>query len=318
MISAEGLWMRYGSVRALEDATFEVRQGEILGLLGPNGAGKTTTLKILTTALSPSAGRVMIGGQDAAVDPIGVRRRIGYLPESAPLYMDMLVADYLAFVGAARGLAGARLRERREAVVIACGLESAYNRPIEQLSKGFRQRVGIAQALIHDPDILILDEPTSGLDPIQIRGIRDLVRGLARHKTIIFSTHILQEIEAVSDRVLIINEGRIVASGTPAELERQAMGADRLLVEIAGDAAAATAALATVTGVQVAGTAEPLEGGAAFHVGHAFGDVEAPRRVSEALTRAGIPVLRLTHERFTLEQVFVALIRQQARATAAA
>ena len=311
MIQAESLSMWYGSVQALADATFEVRQGEVLGLLGPNGAGKTTTLKILTTYLHPTSGRVTIDGVDAASDPIAVRRRIGYLPETAPLYADMPTCDYLAFVGAARGLSGSVLRSRRDAVVATCGLESVFYRPIAHLSKGFRQRVGLAQALIHDPDVLILDEPTSGLDPIQILSIRDLIRSLARSKTVLFSTHILQEIQAVSDRVMIINEGRIIASGTPTELERRAMGADRLTVEVEGSAAEVRAALRALPGVMAV---EPVPGasGAAFHVAHAFGDEAAPRRVDEELRRHGWTLTRFAHDRFSLEEVFIHLIREGA------
>ena len=315
MIQAESLSMSYGSVRALSDATFEVRQGEVLGLLGPNGAGKTTTLKILTTYLHPTSGRVTIDGVDAAADPIAVRRRIGYLPETAPLYTDMPTCDYLAFVGSARGLSGATLRSRRDAVVATCGLERVFYRPIAHLSKGFRQRVGLAQALIHDPDVLILDEPTSGLDPIQILGIRDLIRSLGREKTVLFSTHILQEIQAVSDRVMIINEGRIIASGTPTELERRAMGADRLTVEVDGPAEEVRAALRAIPGVIAVEPAPMPSGGwpggrASFHVAHAFGDDGASRRVDEELRRRGWPVSRFAHDRFSLEEVFIHLIRE--------
>lgn len=310
MIQAENLSMAYGSVKALTGATFEVRRGEVLGLLGPNGAGKTTTLRILTTALRPSTGRVLVDGIDAAVDPLAVRRRIGYLPESAPLYVDMDVAAFLAFAGRARGLAGAALTRARERVVADCALESAYYRPISQLSKGFRQRVGLAQALIHDPDVLILDEPTSGLDPLQILGIRELVKRLSRTKTILFSTHILQEVQAVSDRVMIINEGRIVATGTPAELERRAMGADRLAIEVDGDPAAVRSALAALPGVIAVEMRSAPAGRAALWLAHDFDDVEAVTRISQALQRGGWPVQHFAHERLSLEEVFVALIRE--------
>lgn len=317
MIQAENLSMAYGSVQALTGASFEVRQGEVLGLLGPNGAGKTTTLKILTTYLVPATGRVVVDGIDAAVDPIGVRRRIGYLPETAPLYVDMPVADYLSFAGRARGIAGRNLAARRDAVTMACGLESVYYRPIAHLSKGYRQRVGLAQALIHDPDVLILDEPTSGLDPIQILGIRELIRSLARAKTIIFSTHILQEIQAVSDRVMIINEGRIIASGTPAELERRAMGADRLAVEVVGDGEQVRRALAAVPGIVAVDPRRASDGRAAFWLAHPFDDEGVTARVAEAIQRGGWPVERFGHDRFTLEDVFVSLIRESQAGAAA-
>jgi ABC-2 type transport system ATP-binding protein len=313
VIEASNLSMSYGSVRALEDASFEVRSGEVLGLLGPNGAGKTTTLKILTTFIQPTSGRVVVDGIDAAEDPLAVRRKIGYLPETAPLYVDMLVGEYLAFVGRARGLEGRRLQERRVAVVESCGLPSVYYRPIGQLSKGFRQRVGLAQALIHDPEIVILDEPTSGLDPLQIRGIRGLVRELARDKTVVFSTHILQEIEAVSDRVMIMNEGRIIAEGSPRSLEERAMDRDRLLVETSADAETAGAALSGLEGVLDVEPREPAaDGDCAFGVRHAFGDREVVGRVEALLRGRDWPVRHLAPDRFSLEEVFVALVQERA------
>jgi ABC-2 type transport system ATP-binding protein len=211
--------MSYGPVVALADASFKARKGEVLGLLGPNGAGKTTTMKILTTQIVPTAGQARVGGYDILKHPNEVRRRVGYLPETPPLYPEMEVAEYLDFVARARGIDGANLRARVDYVVNACALRAVYRTPVGTLSRGFGQRTGLAQALIHDPEVLILDEPTSGLDPIQIMGIRDLIRSLAKDKTIIFSTHILQEAQAISDRIVIINEGQIVADGTVEELE---------------------------------------------------------------------------------------------------
>ena len=214
--------MYYGPYAALKDVSFQVQSGEILGLLGPNGAGKTTAMRILTTYLYPTAGTATLDGFDILTQPLEARRTTGYLPETAPLYPDMRVDEYLSFVGQARGLEGKRLEERREWVRDACDLAFVWKHAISELSKGYRQRVGLAQALIHDPKILILDEPTSGLDPLQILGIRKLIKGLAREKTIIFSTHILQEVEAMADRIVIVHEGRVVAQGTQAELEKQA------------------------------------------------------------------------------------------------
>jgi ABC-2 type transport system ATP-binding protein len=222
MISVKNLTMRYGSLTALDDISFDVNQGEILGLLGPNGAGKTTFMRVLTTYLYPSAGVVKVFNHDITQDPLAVQNIMGYLPETAPLYFEMQVDEYLQFVGSARGLAGTRLRERTKWTQDACGLSPVWKQPLGELSKGFRQRVGLAQALIHDPKLLILDEPTSGLDPLQIIGIRDLIRHLAKEKTIIFSTHILQEVEAMADRIVIINNGRIVANGTHEELAKLA------------------------------------------------------------------------------------------------
>jgi ABC-2 type transport system ATP-binding protein len=218
MVEADGLCMSYGAVVALSDASFKAKKGEVLGLLGPNGAGKTTTMKILTTQIVPTAGQAKVAGYDILKMPIEVRRRLGYLPETPPLYPEMEVAEYLDFVGKARGLDGQALRQRVEYVVHACGLRAVYRNPVGTLSRGFGQRTGLAQALIHDPEVLILDEPTSGLDPIQIMGIRELIRSLAKDKTILFSTHILQEAQAISDRIVIITEGNIVADGTIDQL----------------------------------------------------------------------------------------------------
>ncbi len=211
-------------MRALDDVSFKINQGEILGFLGPNGAGKSTTMKIITTFLAPDTGSVTVDGINVLEQPLEVRRRIGYLPENVPLYLDMNVHEYLKFVGEARGLSGSKLRDRMSWCVEACGLVSEFKKNIGELSKGFKQRTGLAQALIHDPDILILDEPTSGLDPLQIQGIRELIKSLAGEKTIIFSTHILQEVAPVTDRVVIINTGKIIADGVISDLTRQAMG----------------------------------------------------------------------------------------------
>lgn len=219
MIDVQSLRMHYGAFEALKGISFQVQSGQILGLLGPNGAGKTTAMRILTTYLYPTAGRVQIDGLDVLENPAEVRRRLGYLPETAPLYPDMRVEDYLHFVGAARSLSGENLRTRLDWVREACDLTQVWKHAVGELSKGYRQRTGLAQALIHDPKVLILDEPTSGLDPLQILGIRKLIKELARDKTIIFSTHILQEVEAMADRIVIIHDGRVVAQGTQSELE---------------------------------------------------------------------------------------------------
>jgi len=198
VIDVHSLTMSYGSFLALDHVSFQVKQGEILGLVGPNGAGKTTAMRILTTYLYPTSGTAQIDHFDILEKPLEVRKRIGYLPETAPLYMDMQVEEYLNFVGQARGLGGKELSSRSAWVREACGLKPVWKHTITEISKGYRQRVGLAQALIHNPKVLILDEPTSGLDPLQIIGIRDLIKRLAREKTIIFSTHILQEVEALA------------------------------------------------------------------------------------------------------------------------
>ncbi len=221
MIDVQNLTMHYGSFIALDDISFCVREGEILGLLGPNGAGKTTAMRILTTYLYPTSGTATIDSLDILEHPVEVRKRIGYLPETAPLYLDMQTEEYLQFVAEARGVRGKKLSSRLGWVRDACGIKPIWKHTLSEISKGYRQRVGLAQALIHDPKVLIFDEPTSGLDPLQIIGIRDLIRRLAKEKTIIFSTHILQEVEVMADRIVIINEGKIVSQGTQEELANQ-------------------------------------------------------------------------------------------------
>ncbi|RKX17299.1 MAG: ABC transporter ATP-binding protein, partial [Candidatus Zixiibacteriota bacterium] len=222
MVEVKNLYMNYGTTKALIDVSFVASSNQVMGLMGPNGAGKTTCMKIVTTQMVPTDGTVTVAGIDILEDPIEVRKKVGYLPETAPLYNDMEVVEYLEFVGKGRGLDNNRLRSRIDWVVNSCKIKEVFRRPIGELSRGFRQRVGLAQALIHDPEVLVMDEPTSGLDPLQIIGIRQLIKELSAHKTIIFSTHILQEVEAISDRIVIINEGIIIADGTPDELRQMA------------------------------------------------------------------------------------------------
>jgi len=225
MIEVKDLVKRYGSVLALDGVSFKVRGGEVLGFLGPNGAGKTTTMKILTCFIAPTSGQVSVAGHDIFGEPLEVRRRVGYLPENAPLYPDMRVVEYLDFVGEVRSMARKERASAMDRVIAECGLTEVVDREIRNLSKGYRQRAGLAQAMMHDPQILILDEPTSGLDPNQIAEIRDLIRKMGRERTVILSTHHLAEVEATADRVLIVHHGKLVADGTPRELERQRGGA---------------------------------------------------------------------------------------------
>jgi len=222
MIEARDLTKHYGSVTALKNATFEVNRGEVVGFLGPNGAGKTTTMKILTCFIAPSEGTARVGGADIFEDPIAVREAIGYLPESTPLYTEMLVLEYLEFAGKMRGLNREGLRTRLRKVVEETSLGDVIGKSIGELSKGFRQRVGLAQALIHEPPVLILDEPMSGLDPNQASEIRELIREIGRERTIILSTHNLAEVQVTCGRVLIISQGQLVADDTPEELAARA------------------------------------------------------------------------------------------------
>ena len=220
MIEAEGLSKFYGSFGAVQDVSFQVRQGEVVAFLGPNGAGKSTTMKLLTGYLAPSAGVARIAGHDMSEDRLAGSTRLGYLPENGPLYLDMSPRSLLSFFADARGLRGARKRERIDAVVELCSLGSVIGKPIGKLSRGYRQRTGMAQVLLHEPDVLILDEPTAGLDPNQIHEVRETIRKLGKQKTILLSTHILQEVEAMANRVLFIDEGRIVYDGTIHELTK--------------------------------------------------------------------------------------------------
>jgi len=218
MIEAIGLSKLYRDFAAIRDVTFAVPQGQVAAFLGPNGAGKSTTMKILTGLMSPSSGTARIAGVDIRVDRIEAARRLGYLPENGPLYPDMTPMGLLRFFGKARGMTASILDERLAAVIRKCALESVVEKPIHKLSKGYRQRVGMAQVLLHEPDVLILDEPTTGLDPNQIHQVRTTIRELGASKTVLLSTHILQEVDAMADRVIFINQGRILFDGTPLEM----------------------------------------------------------------------------------------------------
>src|SRR5436309_2153162 len=216
-IRVSNLTKYYGNSLAVDNISFEVNKGEILGFLGPNGAGKTTTMKIVTTYMPPTSGEVKIDGLDIEESSLEVRRKIGYLPELNPLYLDMNVIEYLDYVAALDGIPEDKIKKKRNEMISVCGLESVKNKDIGELSKGFKQRVGLAQAMISDPEIIILDEPTSGLDPNQIIEIRNLIKKLGKQKTVILSTHILSEVQATCNRVIIVNKGKIAADGSPEE-----------------------------------------------------------------------------------------------------
>jgi ABC-2 type transport system ATP-binding protein len=232
MIEALGLSKYYGEFAAIQDVTFQVRQGEVVAFLGPNGAGKSTTMKLLTGYLAPSAGVARISGHDMSTDRLAGSARLGYLPENGPLYTDMTPRSLLNFFADARGLAAARKRQRIDAVVELCALGSVIGKPIGKLSRGYRQRVGMAQVLLHEPDVLILDEPTAGLDPNQIHEVRETIRKLGESKTVLLSTHILQEVEAMANRVLFINEGRLIFDGPIKELTKDGRPLDEHFREL--------------------------------------------------------------------------------------
>jgi len=217
MIEAVGLSKFYGDFAASRDVTFQINQGEVVAFLGPNGAGKSTTMKLLTGYLAPSTGLARIAGHDMASDRLAGSKHLGYLPENGPLYPDMTPRSLLRFFGQARGMASGELETHMQRVIELCNLQTVIGKPIDKLSKGYRQRVGMAQALLHEPEVLILDEPTAGLDPNQIRDVRQMIRQLGETKTILLSTHILQEVEAMCDRVVFINEGRVVFNGPKHE-----------------------------------------------------------------------------------------------------
>jgi len=251
MISVEHLTKRYGPTVAVSDVSFDVRQGEILGFLGPNGAGKTTTMRVITGYLPPSEGQVNVAGFDVTDAPLEVKRRTGYLPELPPVYPDMTVSEYLAFVARIKGVPRRELRKRIDEISQKCAVGDVRRKEIGKLSKGYRQRVGLAQALIHNPDVLILDEPTAGLDPKQIIETRELIKALAGQHTIVLSTHILPEVSKTCERVVVINAGKLVAEGTPDELTRRLQGYETVLLTAEGPEGEMKSRLESVAGVNL-------------------------------------------------------------------
>jgi len=243
MIEVESLSKNYGATRAVREISFRVEKGEVVGFLGPNGAGKSTTMRMLTCYIAPDAGTARIAGFDITAQPLEVKKRIGYLPENNPLYLEMGVIEYLRFIALMRGIVGSAVRERLRHVIDICGLAAMASKDVGELSKGFRQRLGLAQTLIHDPDVLILDEPTIGLDPHQIIEIRNLIKNIGREKTVILSSHILPEVAATCDRVLILSRGSIVGSGTPEELASLSGGGQAIVAAIRGPRESIEAAL---------------------------------------------------------------------------
>ncbi len=232
MIKVETLTKYYGDTLAVDNVSFEIPQGQIVGFLGPNGAGKTTTMRILTGYLSPTSGKASVCGYDVSENPQEVQKRIGYLPEMNPLYEDMTIVEYLEFVGSVRGFSSKEIFNKIKEVVNICGLKDVLHQNIGELSRGYRQRVGFASAIFHNPDVLVLDEPTSGLDPNQTREVRELIKEFKKDKTVILSTHILSEVQAICDRVLIINRGKIVADGTTSELQDMVKGKEKIYLEV--------------------------------------------------------------------------------------
>jgi ABC-2 type transport system ATP-binding protein len=305
MIKVENLTKEYGAFRAVDQVSFNVHKGEVLGFLGPNGAGKSTTMKILTCFLAPTAGSAQVGGFDVFDQSLEVRQRVGYLPEDTPLYKDMTVLEHLEFAANMHGMSGDRVHARIKEIGGRCGLGDVAGKLVGELSKGYRQRVGLAQAMLHDPDILILDEPTSGLDPNQIAEIRALIKEVGKEKTVILSTHILPEVQATCSRMLIISGGKLVADGTPDELRaREKATRYRFVVEASGTAVeAVTEKLVSVSGVAQCQKVKGEDGAHTFAI-----DGTTKNDLRKSLFRMAVDnkwqLLELTRESASLEDVF--------------
>ncbi|HEY2955251.1 MAG TPA: ATP-binding cassette domain-containing protein [Candidatus Eisenbacteria bacterium] len=312
MIELRSLEKSYGETRALKGVSFSISKGEILGLLGPNGAGKTTAMKIVVGYLLPTAGSATVAGYDVVSHPLEVQKRIGYLPENAPLYLDMLAQDYLDFMADMRGLDAATRRRRLQQVVEECGIQSVLTRPIGQLSKGYRQRVGLAAAILHDPEILILDEPTTGLDPNQIVEVRQLIRRMGSTKTVILSTHILPEVEATCDRVVILIDGRVRADAALGQITRSRVQVATLATR---DPATAREAFARLSGVS---DVESTDCGDGFHTFRLLlsGDAEIGEAVADLTRERGWRLRELKRDDRSLEHVFRELTESAAEAAA--
>ncbi|MBP6389455.1 MAG: ATP-binding cassette domain-containing protein [Flavobacteriales bacterium] len=299
-IRIEDLSKHYGPQAAVDGIGFTVNTGEVLGFLGPNGAGKTTTMKMICGLVAPDQGTIRVGGHSVAEEPQIVRRHIGYLPENNPLYEDMPVLDHLRFSAKVQGVPEGRIQERIAEMVRVCGLDAEKHKRVGELSKGYRQRVGLAQAMVHDPEVLILDEPTTGLDPNQIVEIRELIKEVGRAKTVIFSTHILPEVEATCDRIMIISKGRIVAHGSPSDLRRQAQGRVVLNVRVEEvDASLVRSALSGLPGVDLVETI--AQGGFSLQCAP---DMPVARSVSALCAERHWPLTELHSPGTRLEDIF--------------
>lgn len=301
-IKVENLTKYYGDQKAVDHISFQIKTGEVIGFLGPNGAGKSTTMKMMTGFMAPSAGKVEIDGYDVQEHPLIIKQKIGYLPENNPLYTDMAIIDYLWFCGEIQGVSRDMIRGRIQEMISLCGLDREKHKNIDELSKGYRQRVGLAQAIIHDPDVLILDEPTTGLDPNQIIEIRSLIKKLGEEKTVILSSHILSEVEATCDRILIIHRGRIVADGTAESLRMQAEGEEMLKVQIetiAGESPkTGLRSIASVTSV------EPLKGKSNYFKVYTNQGHDSRKAIFDMCVRNQWYLIEMTGQETRLEDVF--------------
>jgi ABC-2 type transport system ATP-binding protein len=311
MITVQELTKRYARNTAVDHISFEIQKGQIVGFLGPNGAGKTTTMRMLTCFMPPTAGTATVAGFDVLEEPMEVKKRIGYLPETPPLYPEMRTGEYLEFVGRLKGLSKAELGKRVDYVCERCAVADVRDKLISKLSKGYRQRVGLAQAIIHNPDVLILDEPTAGLDPKQINETRDLIKSLAGDHTIILSTHILPEVEQTCEQVIIIDKGKVIATDSVSNLQNRARGAESVLVEVGGrngdlDSATVQAQLAKVAGVNKVLFREKKQTRNVFEVESQKGQL-LRGDIARAVVEAGWDLNELRPSAMSLEEIFLQL-----------
>jgi len=320
MITVSELTKRYARHTAVDNISFNVEKGQIVGFLGPNGAGKTTTMRILTCFLPPTSGTAQVAGFDVLEQPLEVKKRIGYLPENPPLYPEMSTTEYLSFVGSLKGLSGAELRQRVDYVSDRCAIADVKEKLIGKLSKGYRQRVGLAQAIIHNPDVLILDEPTAGLDPKQINETRDLIKGLAGDHTIVLSTHILSEVEQICQQVIIINKGKLVATDSVNNLQNRARGVESLLLEVAGrngniDPAAVQRRLEQINGISRVVVKDNRHNRWIFEL-DSRKDTLVRGDLARAVVEAGWDLNELRTAAVSLEEIFLQLTGDQTSAPA--
>ncbi len=310
MIEVQHLTKRYGRVTAVDDVTFRVERGEILGFLGPNGAGKTTTMRVLTGYMPATSGRAIVAGFDVFEQPLEAKRRTGYLPETPPLYPEMGVREYLDFVARIKGVPSGERKVRVEVAMEKARVTDMAARHCGKLSKGYRQRVGLAQALLHNPDVLVLDEPTAGLDPKQIIETRELIKALAGDHTIVLSTHILPEVSQTCQRVVIINRGRVVAVDSPANLSRRLGGAQAMYVQVDGASGGATAALQQVAGITRVTEVDRLDGVVGYEVECEAGR-DLRRDIARVVVTSGWGLLEMRPVRVSLEDIFLQLTTEE-------
>lgn len=310
MIEVENLTKYYGNYQALKGITFRVEKGEIFGFLGPNGAGKTTTMRILTCFFPATSGTARVAGFDVFEESLEVRKRVGYLPENVPLYRDMRVVEYLTFAAGIKGLDRQEMRNRVKKVMDECGLIEVSHKLIGELSKGYRQRVGLAQALVNDPEVLILDEPTIGLDPKQIIEIRALIKGLAGKRTIILSTHILPEVSMTCQRVIIINEGRLIAVDTPQNLTSRLQGGERIVLKVDGPSGEVVKGLQGIKGVKKVEKGDGGDGINDYTVEIERG-IEIRREIPAMIVKKGWGLLEMQTQEMSLEDIFIKLVTKE-------